>query len=213
MKLLAYLALLTVLCAVLASPLRAGEDKAGGKAKRGSVKVDQSSPQKVAESFQTAARKKDWKAMFACVTKESHKALTGGVMLAAAFSTFGDKAKEESLHELMKKHGLDPKKKPDLKGDPTAGVKDRAAFFGDIVQWLEKNSPKPKGGKPRKSFSEQIASVKIANFKIDGATATADAIRNGKKAGEPVEFKKIDGKWYVLIEPRGRRPRTKKPPE
>jgi RNase P protein component len=218
MRPLANFCQLTAICVILALPVSAGDTQAASEKKRNqrkvaSVKVDQSSPQTVAKSFQEAAAKKDWKAMFACMTKETQQTLTVVMMFASGFSTLGNKDKEQSLHELMKKHGLDPKKKPGLKGDPIAGVKDRAAFFGDLVQWLEKNSPKPEGGKPRKSFSDQIASLKIANFKINGATATADAIRNGKKTGEPLEFKKIDGKWYVHMEPKGRRLRAKKPPE
>jgi hypothetical protein len=202
---LAKLGLPAVTCLILALPASGGDRNAAGgsdrkKGKRGSVKVDNSSPEKVGESFKAAAKAKDWKSLFACLTKESHKMLTGGVMLAAGFSTFGDKDKQESFEALLKKHGVDPAKKFAVGGDPTAGVKDRAALFGDLIQFLEKNSPPPKAGKPRKSFTEQISSVKLTNFKIDGATATADVTQDGKRKREPAEFKKIDGKWYLHFE-------------
>jgi hypothetical protein len=210
MKTLAKHGLLAAMFLSLALPGcgdKAGDGKDGKDGKDGGAAIDQSSPEKVAESFKAAVKAKDWKAVFACMTKESHKHLLGGLMVGAGFTAaFGDKKKKESFEALMKKHGVDMSKKLGPDDDPTAGIKDKPAMFGDLVEWLDKNSSQKKGEK-QKSFSEQISSIELTNFKIDGDTATADATQDGKKKGEPTEFKKIDGKWYMHFEEKKSRPK------
>jgi hypothetical protein len=183
---------------------KGGDGKGGDSGKGGAAKIDQSSPEKVAEAFKKAAKDKDWKTMFACVTEDSHKVLLLPPMMIAGFSAFGDKSKKESLDALMKKHGIDPTKKTDPGEDPTTGIKDKPALFGDLVEWVDKNGTKPKGGKPRKSFTEKIAGLELANFKTEGDTATADIMVDGKKK-DTADFKKIDGKWYVHMDRKQKR--------
>jgi hypothetical protein len=203
MKTLAKHGLLAAMFLSLALPGcgdKAGDGKDGKDGKDGGAAIDQSSPEKVAESFKKAAGEKDWNTMFACMTQESHKTMLGGVMIGAGFSTFGDEKKKESFEALMKKHGVDTSKKVGPNDDPMAGIKDKPALFGDLVEFLEKNSPQKKGEK-QKSFSETFSSVELKNFKIDGDKATADVVgKDGGEKEEPAEFRKIDGKWYLHFE-------------
>jgi hypothetical protein len=219
---------------------KSAHGKAGEDRKDGASKADHSSPEKVAESFKKAAKDKDWKTVFACSTDESQTMLLGLMMFFAWDGTFGE-ATEESFNALLKKHGIDPSRNSDamtrfqasmekkhgidpskkarINEDPTTGIKDKGALFGDLMVFMEKNPSKTKDGKFRKTFpeefSETYSAVEFSNFKIDGATATTDVIRNGKKMGEPAEFKKIDGKWYwnMDLKPRKVPAFPKKKPE
>ncbi|MFQ5732438.1 MAG: hypothetical protein ACE5KM_10865 [Planctomycetaceae bacterium] len=159
----------------------------------GGVTVDQSTPQKTAESWKKALSAKDWKSVFACVTEESRLYMPMGLMMTASFSAGSDKDKDKSLKALLTKHGAEmsfEEKKA------VGGVKDKAAFVGALVDWMEKNAP-PKDGKP--GMIEQMANAELSNFKIDGDKATADISFHGKKQTRPAEFTKIGGKWYLAM--------------
>jgi hypothetical protein len=175
-----------------------GGDKGGDKGNGGAATIDQSSPEKVAEAFKKAAADKDWKTMFTCSTDNAKMILIMGPMSRAEGVAFSDASKKESLDAILKKHGIDPTKKPGPDDDPMAGVKDKAALFADLTDWLDKNRPKSKNGKPRPSMVDRIANTEFNNFKTTGDTATAEMSSGGRKM--PIDFKKIDGKWYVHID-------------
>jgi hypothetical protein len=193
--------LLAAICLILAlsgCSKKTDNGKGGDKGKDAAATIDQSSPEKVAESFKAAAKAKDWNTMFACTTKESHM-LTLHMLIfdvRVTFRAFGDKAQKESFEALMKKHGVDTSKKVGPNDDLTAGTKDKGALFGDLVDLIDKNTPKTKDGKPRKTLSERFSSVEFTNFKTDGDSATADQKVEGKP-DETAYFKKIDDKWYI----------------
>ncbi|MCH7988332.1 MAG: hypothetical protein IID46_04180 [Planctomycetes bacterium] len=186
-----------------------GDDKKTGETnnKKGSsrVTIDQSSPEKVAESFRQACKAKDWKSVFACVTKESYDTLVFGTMKTAGFSTSGDEDKTNSLNELFEKHGIDDQIKK-LAGNPVTVVKDKMALFDDLMDWLEKNAPASK-----KNMILQLASVRFSNFKTEGDKAIADFSMNGQKSGKPAEFKKLDGQWFLDMVVRSGGTRTAPP--
>ena len=172
-----------------------GDDKKTDEKNNGKsgVTIDQSSPKKVAESFQKALKAKDWKNAFACVTEESRKELALAAKRDADDSAFGDEAKKKSLAKIFKKHGIDDKKTGPF-GNPVANVKDKPALFGDLAHWVEKN-----GTAKEKRVIQQWASTEFSNFQTDGDKAAADTNMGGQKEQTPVAFKKIDGKWFLGI--------------
>jgi len=186
--------------------------KGKGKKRGGSVTIDQSSPQKVTESFQKALKAKDWNGTFACLTESSQDTLAIGALMTAGFSTFGNEQRKTSLDKVLKGHGLDVEGKKKPGAHPLEGVASKPAFFGDLMEWLDNNPLPNKSGKSAGSFVDQLANAEITNFKIDGDTATADISMGGKKKSQPAEFKKIDGKWYISMEQRGGRVKRTAPP-
>ncbi len=174
----------------------------GKKVANGGVTVDHSSPQAVAASFKKAAEQKDWDAMFSSMTDDSHEMLTTGLMFGASMTAFQDQAKQDSLEQLLQKHGIDTSKKKKLTKSPTAGAKDQSALFADLIDWMEKNTPEDKKGQAMTPMAERFATTEFSNFQIQGDQATADVSIGGMKKQRPAEFRLIDGKWYFHLEPR-----------
>ena len=148
--------------------------------------IDQSTPEKVLESFKKAANNEDWTSAFACMTAESQVAFIKFVVVDAALTAGADKSK--SFKSLIKKHGFELDQEPDF-----MSVDDKPALFGDLISWMKQNSEKKE-----ESFSMVLAKTEFTNFKIEGDTATADtgSKTNGKDS-EKIHFVRTNEKWYL----------------
>jgi hypothetical protein len=168
---------------------------ATGCGKGSSTKFD--TPEAAFNAFQEAAKSEDWQAAARCLTPESQAMMADGLIFAASFATLGDKEKEKSLDELLKKHKIDMDAEPKEPADKdpmampsfVADVEDKPALIEDLFAWLEKNS----SGKGGPDFEVK----KLGEVKIDGDQATAMAETD--RGDKPVEFRRIDGGWLVHL--------------
>jgi hypothetical protein len=173
---------------------------ATGCGKGSTTKFD--TPEAAFNAFQEAAKSEDWQAAARCLTPESQAMMADGLIFAASFATLGEKEKEKSLEELLKKHKIDmdaePKepadKDPNAMPSFVAEVENKPALIEDLFAWLEKNS----SGKGGPNFEAR----ELGEVKIDGDQATAMA-----DSGDTVEFRRIDGGWLVHL-PSGPGPRV-----
>lgn len=177
------------------------EDSDNNENKNGDgVTIDQSTPQKAVESFKAAAKAKDGRKMFACITEESKPQLLFISVMTATFSTIRDEDKQKALQEIMKKHGVDPKLKLTSGIDAMADAKDKDSLYGELKTWWEENKLEPKAGaRTRTLILEQLAAIELSNYEIEDDRAFADMTMAGKTKTRSPLFKKIDGKWYIDI--------------
>lgn len=176
------------------------------------------SPQAVFEKFFKAGKNSEWKAMFSCLTDES------GGMLIVSFSAFplmmlemqaqfaegdekkeAEKARDEYL-SLLKTHGLDIEKLQQQQAPPEndedrdkfvkealAGVTDRAGLFAGIMDFMSKQ------GNGNAFGADQEATLENVEVNGDSATGTVKTTRDGEVQEQPIEFKKVNGKWLIEL--------------
>ena len=173
-------------------------------------------PQAAFDAAVKASKAKDFKAFAAVFTPESQAKLAGqlaglGVMFKA-FSAFDKEGKMKDkladLDKIMDKHGLTKDVMGKLKQTKAPkeieannkviadAVKDKPAFVGDVMKWLDAANPgKNKGGPLDEATLEGVT--------ITGDKATGTVVTKEKK--EPMEFAKVGGGWrIVLSEPKAK---------
>jgi hypothetical protein len=192
----------------------AGPPGYGGEAHR--------TPQEVFEAARKAAKAKDYKTFMKCLTDDSQDTLAGGTAFAAlmmkgfveAFAK-GDDAKKvqemvKNLDAVLARHGLTEEAFAKLKEEMPKDakdvgaiqkvvktlvrpIKDKAAFFGDIVGALEKLSPGKEQGGPFPADAE------LKDVKIDGATAAGVIVskQGDKEKREPIHFRRVGEGWKI----------------
>ena len=172
------------------------------------------SPKAVFEAATKASKKKDFKAFAACLTPESQGKLAGQLAgLSVMFKAFSALDKEgkmkdkiADLDKIMDKHGLTKEAMAKLK--PTKDpkeieknnkaietiVKDKPAFVGDVMKWLDSANPgKSKGG--------PLDEATLKDLKVTGDKATGTVLTKtgDKEKEEPMEFAKVGGGWRIVL--------------
>jgi hypothetical protein len=179
-------------------------------------------PQDVFNAAKEAAKKKDIKGFMNCVTEESQDILAGGTAFAAvmlkSFATAfakGDEAKKllermKDLDATLARHGLTEEALARMKGElsidvaknPEAikkaikilvrPVKDKVAFFGDVLAALDKLGTKPGEG-------PLPADAELKDVKVEGDFASGVVVsrKDDKERREPLHFKKVGGGWKI----------------
>ncbi len=178
------------------------------------------SPQEVFDAFKNAAAKEDYKTFTDCLTTDSRKAMTGGLVVAVVmmkqFAGLGGKggeldAKLKPLDDVMKKYDLKEDAVKQVfaeaaKGgaDPTAAknsmlklsdsIKDHGAFMADVMGAL-----KQIGGKGEANKLTAFKDAELKDVKTSGDTATGTVVvrQGGSEKSNPVQFRKEDGGWRI----------------
>jgi hypothetical protein len=187
------------------SKKEAGKESTKNSAKTPAGDSAQSTPEKTFEAMSKAADAKDWKAVTAYMTPESHEQLAGGMLFMAGFMSTDPTLKPE-IEKIFKKHGIEPPAKDeppknipmdDIPKVLGKAIKDKPAFIADIVTLLEKSNQK--AGKKPLDFSDS----ELIDLKIEGDTASGFMVieKDGKEDKQPIEFKKIDGRWFIHMVP------------
>jgi hypothetical protein len=112
------------------------------------------------------------------------------MMIDTGIAAGTDKEKEKTLNDVLEKHGIKDDGKPGA-SPQFPEIKDKVGLLADLSAWFEKNFPE------KKLKIVEIAEADLSNFTTKDDTATADVSMGGKKESKPLDFKKIDGKWYV----------------
>jgi len=174
-------------------------------------------PQDVFKAAKEAAKKGDAKALYATITPESGERMLGQmVVLGITFKAFASldktgKAAEQlkPFFDTMEKHGLDEAalkkmKKLDPNDSPeeqtkamrkmVEPVKDKAAFFSDIMGVFKKMNPKGGG-------IESLAQGNLEDVKIEGNKAKGTIVgkKGDKEKRDPIEFERVRGSWLMVI--------------
>lgn len=166
--------------------------------------IDDSTPQKLTESFLKAMRAKDWKTGFACVTPESRDLMNGMFALMAHPVIARDKQRRLEFRELLEDHGVETASTVTLtsfgffmkdQGRTFKRVKQKTKLFGALDAWTQKRFPRARDGKPVHAVAPIIAGVTLADFKVRGKQATARVMRNGRYANVVIDFRQSHGKW------------------
>ena len=167
-------------------------------------------PKAVFDAAVKASKAKDFKAFAAVFTPESQGKLAGqlaglGVMFKA-FSAFDKEGKMKDkladFDKIMDKHGLtkdvmgklkqtkDPKEIEANNKVIATAIKDKPAFVGDVMKWLDAANPgKNKGG--------PLDEATLKGVKVDGDKATGTVVTKDKE--EPMEFAKVGGGWRIVL--------------
>lgn len=157
------------------------------------------SPKAAFAALQKAFQQKDWKGVLKTMDAESRKNLAGTLVLMGGFMSL-DEDDGPKVVALLKKHGLvgakpkgDPNKDIKVLAEP---IKDIPAFVSDMLTFIDKHADKP-GALP---FTRK---GKLTELKVTGETASAKFVAeiDGRKDSKPVEFRKIEGRWFVHFTP------------
>lgn len=197
--------LIAVAAVLAAALLMAGCGGKGGAA----------TPQAAFEKMQAAAKEKRWKDMYGTMTPQTQERMIGSMIMVPmmiwgmqeAFA--GDDAEKKkaaqdklkAFSDTLKTHGidLDEKKegdKPNVQNpdemfkELLKNVKDRPALFEFVMKTLDE-LPDAK--------SNPMVDGKLEDLKESGdsATATVKTKQDETETSTAIEFKKIDGGWFV----------------
>ncbi len=156
-------------------------------------------PKAAFDAFVQASKAGEWPKVINVLSQESQTMFTASMVMDASFSTT-DKAKQESLDQLLKKHGIDVNAEPEP-GDENAGpesliksVKDLPALVSELSKWMSENADDSDSG-----FMEV---GELGEVTIDGDIATAQV--DSERGMRPIEFRKVDGSWVVHLPKPGR---------
>jgi hypothetical protein len=170
-------------------------------------------------AMKEAAKKKDFAAIYDCLSAETQDMMAGGLvmmgsmmkMMSGMAAMGGPEAAAEAekslgaLTAVLEKHGVTEealeKVQPDPQamGDPSAigklasVVKDKRAFVADVMNVMQQSD---QGGQFNDKFEENV-SGELKEVKIDGNNATATLVTASGE--EPIEFRKEDSGWKVHL--------------
>ena len=181
-----------------------------GLTNAGAQDADRASPQAVFDAAVKASKAKDFKAFAACLTPESQgklaRQLAGLGIMLKSFSAFDKEGKMKdkiaALDKLMDKHGLtkeaieklktskDPKDLENNNKVIATAIKDKPAFVGDFMKWLDASNPGKNKGGPLDEAT--LKDVKITGDKAAGMVVT-------KEKEEPMKFAKLGGGWRIVL--------------
>jgi hypothetical protein len=155
------------------------------------------SPEAAFLGLKSAFVQDDWKTAASCMDKSSQDLLAGSMVFGVAFvATDGEKRKE--VEKLFKTHGIKPNEEGDVDlsggmASLTADVKDKPAFIADVFEFIKENSDDDDFAGPG-----QIGMGTLTGLKTKGNSASGTVELKGSK-NEPIEFRKIDGRWFVHL--------------
>lgn len=160
-------------------------------------RIDQSSPRRVFESYKQAMIREDWPAAFRCLTKKSQDLTLLSVVIPVSLAAVKEQGKTASdIAAILEKHQVDFSHADDM----FHKVKDKAALYGDFIDWAKQNAD----DQAVKKNIDRISRTKLEKLNIEGDSATA---RSGKAT---THFRKVGGKWYIDLVPNLRKqPKTK----
>ncbi len=218
--------LLIGLVVVLTSGSGDSGDSAGGSP----AEAGFATPEEAFDALKKASLTKDWTAQLAVYTPDSQERIVGSVAYAAILLA-GTSGSKEEIFKLLKKHGIDPStvKQQPLKMKPgnaeqmlqkmeqqqkklSAAVKDRGAFYAELMpvlekagdQWMEKlpgmASALRKRSKQRRATVEKArAEAKLIDVQITGdrAQGKQQIAMGAQTINVPVRFRRIEGRWYL----------------
>lgn len=190
----------------------AEQPAAGDAAARGA-----DSPQAVFEKFFASAAAHEWRAMYSCLTDDTATRMTLGLMafplvVLQMQEQFLEGDEAEAVREqianfakILENHNLDPDElraamsdmmsdDPETQGAKAAkllaDVRDRAGLFADVAGFLHAmdSADDDPDNRPR-----------LTDVKIDGDTATGTAHSTGDDDGQPIEFRRVNGKWLLHL--------------
>lgn len=172
-------------------------DKSGGSGS--SATSGHATPEAAFQAFKRAMDAEDWKAAALCLVPESRYGLAFGLVMGASFSTFGDESKEQSLNQLLTKHGINLEEESGAEGegdmeqammDMFKPVTDLPGLIGELGAWIKQNaSGDDQGG--------MMAVGELSEVKIEGDSATASV--QSERGPMPIEFRKTSSGWLVLM--------------
>jgi len=182
--------------AAVEQPEPAAPDRTGGG----------ESPQATFELMKAAVAKNDWAGLAAQMTSDSQDVMIGGFAMKSILP--GPDAKAlKALSQLLEKHGAKLITQDDLKlftGDQAvalaalkkvgANVRSKANCIGAVMSFMEQNLKE----NPMADVAKEVAASTLADVQINGDHATVK-VKTGDSTPSPMEFRNIDGKWYVDI--------------
>lgn len=175
-------------------------------------------PQAVFDTFVKAGNEKNWRQMYSCLTENSGARLLlmfssfplMMLEMQAQFAEGEEKAKAEkdlaAYKEMLKSHGLDLEKMAALDSLPDddeaqqrairellGSVRDRAALFGGIMDFMSKQSD-------GEAFN-MGENVRLGDVRIDGdnATGTIRTVEDGEEQSQPITFKRANNRWFIEL--------------
>ena len=172
----------------------------------GNAETDSSnSPEATFKAFQADFKSQDYEKAVGHLTEESQKAMAGALTFGGGFAALFSPNGSE-LKAIMKEHGLDMENQGANEtinlDDPESTrralravgdkIKDRPKYIAAVVKWFEKQDSENKN-----SRASDIAAATLTDLKVEGERATAAITVAGK--AEPIEFRKIGGKWQIHL--------------
>jgi hypothetical protein len=184
----------------------AGEASANGEA---STTPEAATPQAAFEAYKGAILAKDFQTELELLTPESQNQKLANV-LSSAVARAG---RNPDVARLLKKHeiglgqlGVEATAAPgDVVVSPekiqalAAAVKDKPTCYAELSRQMEQAEGQATGGPDTQNgpASGDAPKIELVNVKIDGDTASAEQRYNDLPV--PIEFRKIDGRWYVQL--------------
>lgn len=169
------------------------------------------SPRAVFDAGKAAILAKDFGRFVDCVSPKSRKGLAAGMVMMLGLVTTMAKDSRPQVEAMVKKHGIpDAEAMKQWKGDkkevmerlqqsikdPRALVVDAMALFERIIDKQRQKMGK-KGTMP--TPAEKMVVGELVDLEVDGDQATAK-LKKDKGPGTPMQFTKVDGSWYLVIE-------------
>ncbi len=154
-------------------------------------------PKEVFAAIVTAEKRDDWNSFTSMLTVESQARMAASLIGCTSFEATLDKKKEQSLNELLDRHGLDLTGTSETKLDASYAeamlemfrpVDDIPRLIGDLAEWLDENSAEEHHG-----GLAEMRSVDVVSIEGDLAKAVAMTDR-GEQA---IEFRKVGGAWLL----------------
>ncbi len=182
-----------------------------------------SSPEDAFAAHQQAFERKQWKAQFRTYSPESQEQIAGAV--ASTALAMAESSAE--IKEILKKYGIEEVEEPEMSLDAApldydeflkkmeererqmvSGVKNKAAFFNELVSAIHSQELEDLPDNPamriyvamgRSEARHDLIRGKLTDLEIDGDEAHGYiSIRFGtKKVETPIAFKRIKGRWFI----------------
>lgn len=161
-------------------------------------------PEEAFANFIAAGKRKDWRGFILCVDVDSRDGMLLTMTQLAAITTMDDKDAQKVFRDLCVKHGVpeenagatalfaDPEKAMAAAKVRFGGVKDKAAFFVEMMEfndrYMDGRSTPPMSGATLKDLTVSGDTAKAVGVDEDGMSL-------------PVGFRKRDGRWFVVFLP------------
>ena len=161
--------------------------------------VDFETPNDAYNTLADAIKNENWIAAASAVNDDSQAMMASSLVMGASIMAGPDKAQNQDLEKLLKKHGIDMNEDPEPAADPqnydpqaamkalVQPVKNLPEFIGEISAWMKKTGKEMPGG-----MAEMGA---LGDVKIEGDTALA--ICQTDMGPQPIAFVKQGSGWLV----------------
>jgi hypothetical protein len=151
-------------------------------------------PEEVYDAYVAARVRQDWKAAIECMTDETRDEMLTLLLLAvnlahSSAKTLEEKAQFIPILDVFEKYG------------PLESVKDRTAYYADLIAAIQRTPDNLLLQSAAKSLSVHYKDVKLEELKIQGDTATGVVVvqSSGKEVREQINFKKVGAGWKINL--------------